>query len=207
MPSFPFLCFQGVKRTKHPGGKQDSSQFNMKHYSHQAAWAESPYNTQIWGHVLQFQKGLSSMIANCYAGAVGLICKSSWQHTEHSFAYACRPRSLFVLSITIPLFGFDIRFMTTSIHLLVSDDSVAHTAIMYSEGSGGKARVEADYTAFPDESRHNGRLSFINTSPVVWLIRGTLLLIQKGIRRLMQDHSQKTKLLMRCEFTLLGWCP
>lgn len=45
-------------------------------------------------------------------------------------------RSLFVLSITIQLFELDTRFMTTSIHLLVSDDSVAHTPLMYSERSG-----------------------------------------------------------------------
>lgn len=42
-------------------------------------------------------------------------------------------RSLFVLSIAIQLFEFDTRFMTTSVHLLVSDDSVAHTPLMYSE--------------------------------------------------------------------------
>lgn len=114
----------------------------MKHSSHHATRGESSCNIQIWGHVLQFQQGLSSIIANCYAVAVSLICKSSWQHAEYFFANACRPRSLFVLSITILLFGFDIRFMTTSIHLLVSDDSVAHTAIMYSEGSRGKAAME-----------------------------------------------------------------
>lgn len=171
-PPIPFFL-QGVKRSKHPGGKQDSSQFKMKHYSHHATRGESSCNTQIWGHVLQFQQGLSSIIAYCYAAAVSLICKSSWQHAEHSFAYACRPRSLFVLSITILLFGFDIRFMTTSIHLLVSDDSVAHTAIMYSEGRGGKATVESTrfhwLHGLPDESRRNGRLCFINTfSPSQW---------------------------------------
>lgn len=46
---------------------------------------------------------------------------------------ASSSRSLFVLSIAIQLFEFDTRFMTTSIHLLVSDDSVAHTPLMYSE--------------------------------------------------------------------------
>lgn len=49
---------------------------------------------------------------------------------------ASSSRSLFVLSIAIQLFEFDTRFMTTSIHLLVSDDSVAHTPLMYSEESG-----------------------------------------------------------------------
>lgn len=46
-------------------------------------------------------------------------------------------RSLFVLSIAIQLFEFDTRFMTTSIHLPVSDDSVAHTPLMYSGERGG----------------------------------------------------------------------
>lgn len=49
---------------------------------------------------------------------------------------ASSSRSLFVLSIAIQLFEFDTRFMTTSIHLLVSDDSVAHTPLMYSEERG-----------------------------------------------------------------------
>lgn len=50
---------------------------------------------------------------------------------------ASSSRSLFVLSIAIQLFEFDTRFMTTSIHLSVSDDAVAHTPLMYSEERRG----------------------------------------------------------------------
>ena len=75
-------------------------------------------------------------------------------------------RSLFVLSITIQLFELDTRFMTTSIHLLVSDDSVAHTPLMYSEKErarriGQKGHVPSDCKVFPDESRRSGHLGFI----------------------------------------------
>lgn len=61
----------------------------------------------------------------------GLICKGS-QKGASSPPSAGSSRSLFVLSIAIQLFEFDIRFMTTPIHLPLSDDSVAHTPLMYS---------------------------------------------------------------------------
>ncbi len=71
-------------------------------------------------------------------GPAGLICKKVL-HTEvriSSPPSASGSRPLFVLSVGIQLFEFDTKFMTTSIHLVVSDDSVAHTPLMYSEERG-----------------------------------------------------------------------
>lgn len=101
-------------------------------------------------------------------GLAGLICKSSWQLrcSGSSPPSASGSRSLFVLSIAIQLFEFDTRFMTTSIHLLVSDESVAHAPLMYSKERGGirvgeKAHVPSDYKVFSDESSCSGHLGYI----------------------------------------------
>lgn len=42
---------------------------------------------------------------------------------------------MFVLSIAIQLFAFDTGFVTTSVHLPLSDNSVAHGPLIYSEES------------------------------------------------------------------------
>lgn len=42
---------------------------------------------------------------------------------------------MFVLSIAIQLFAFDTGFVTTSVHLALSDNSVAHGPLIYSEES------------------------------------------------------------------------
>lgn len=80
-------------------------------------------------------------------------------------------RSLFILSIAIQLFEFDTRFTTASIHLLISDGSVAHAPLMYSEEGGvgvlGKRHASHQIT----------RCSPANhTAADVWTVsKGTLL--------------------------------
>lgn len=88
---------------------------------------------------------------NCDAGPAGLICP-----------FTGSPRSLFVLSIAIQLFESDTGFMTTSVHLLLSDASVAHTPLIYSEARGDarweEVHVPSDRRV-SDKSCCNGRFS------------------------------------------------
>lgn len=131
------LC-SGSGGARTPGGKQDSSQFTVKHNSRRATWGESSRNTYIRGHVLQFQQGSRSIIAQLLCRASGALSVKvlGGAASISSPPSAGTSRPLFVLSIAIQPFEFDTRFMTTSIHLLVSDDSVAHTPLMYSEERG-----------------------------------------------------------------------
>lgn len=85
--------------------------------------------------MLELQQGSRSIIAP-------LLCGGSGPYLgKFSIALRAFPRQplqafhvlLFVLSIAIQLFAFDAGFMTTSIHLPLSDNSVAHTALIYSE--------------------------------------------------------------------------
>lgn len=111
-----------------------------------------------------------------------------------SLLFASHSRSLFVLSIAIQLFEFDTRFMTTSVHLLVSDDSVSHTPLMYSEREregirvGEKAHVPSDCKVFSDESCRNGRLSVIKYIYINIYIHHTSMTNQKTTLLLTADR-------------------
>ena len=108
--------------------------------------------------MLHFQQGSRSIIAPIAMQSQRASSVKVLDSASRASPSASSPRPVFVLSIAIQLFEFDTRFMTTSIHLLVSDDSVAHTPLMYSEESGGirvgeKAHVPSDCRVRPDESR------------------------------------------------------
>lgn len=87
--------------------------------------------------MLQLQQGSRAIIA-------WLLCGGCAPYLE-KFSVVLRafPRHplqavhvlLFVLSIAIQLFAFDTGFMTTSVHLPLSRNSVAHIPLIYSEGS------------------------------------------------------------------------
>lgn len=87
--------------------------------------------------MLQLQQGSRAIIA-------WLLCGGSGPYLEKfSTVLPAFPRHplqavhvlLFVLSIAIQLFAFDTGFMTTSVHLPLSDKSVAHVPLIYAEES------------------------------------------------------------------------